>query len=47
MIKFRSRKSGRADSKKELSHETIVANSEQIMAKVVNLFIHFLRKNGD
>ena len=38
---------GRADSKKELSHQTIVANSEKIMAKVVNLFIHFLRNNGD
>ena len=38
---------GRGDSKKELSHETIVANSEKIMTKVFNLFINFLRNNGD
>jgi 5'-methylthioadenosine phosphorylase len=38
---------GRKDSKKELSHQTIVANSEKIMTEVFNLFIYFLRNNGD
>ena len=38
---------GRGDSKNELSHDTITANSKMLMDKILLFVLNFIKENGN